>query len=241
MKSTLVVSKLMIQERRDDARFFLPREFSVEDYPSVKWCQLTKLATVPKRNFTANKPPNREKIFNLINVADVDEKEGTIKEVHSIKGSEVRGTKSLAKAGELIFARIEPSIYNKKSAIVPNNISELICSTELIVLSPKRGVDPAFLLWILRSDWFASQVTENLMRGSTGRRRLSYTDLLRLYVPDIPSEVQWKVAEMVAMAHHEREKKLIEADDVLRRLDKDVKKIIQDNSLLDEGTVFKDS
>lgn len=230
MKSAVVKTSLMVQEKRDDARFFLPRKFSLNDYPAINWCQLSKLATVPKRNFTPSKPPNREKVFHSINVADIDEREGIIREVHDIKGSLVKGTKSLAKAGELVFARIEPSIYNKKSAIVPNNIPELICSTELIVLLPRKGVDPNFLFWVLRSDWFASQVTENLMRGSTGRRRLSSTDLLRLYAPDIASEAQRQVAEVIAVAHHEREKKLIEADDVLRRLDKDVKKMIQDNS-----------
>jgi hypothetical protein len=216
----------MQEEGRDDARFFLPRTFNIDNYPNVKWCPLSKLAVVPKRSITPNKSSTREKEFNFINVADIDEKEGTLKEVHAAKGGQIKGTKSLAKAGELVFARIEPSIYNKKSAIIPANVTDLVCSTELTIISPKKGVDSTFLLWVLRSDWLTSQVTENLMRGSTGRRRLGHRDLLRLSVPDVSTHVQREIAEMVSIAHHERERKLVEAVDVLKQLDRNVKELV---------------
>jgi len=227
LKSSIVSSSVFEAGDRDDARFYLPTEFNSKNYPDINWCPLSKLATVAKSTIIPEKNPDEE--FNCVNLKDVNEKDGKIKQVHRLLGSKIKGSKVRAHPGDILFARIEPSIYNKKIAIVPENIGEIIGSTEFIVLTPRKGVSSKYLFWILRSDWFSMQITENLMRGSTGRRRLDHRELVRKLVPDVATDTQREIEEILVSASLKRDQILMTIEMLMKEADKKIKDTIKNS------------
>lgn len=90
---------------------------------------------------------------------------------------EKRGTRGgvRARAGDVLLARITPSLENGKTAIVPYDILRCGGSTELIVLRGKDGFNSDLVYWIATSD-AVRKVAIGLMHGSTGRQRVSSND-----------------------------------------------------------------
>lgn len=217
--------------KRDDPRFYLPREFNKEKYGSIQWCPLSNLAVIHDANstITPSREPDRE--FNYIDLADIDEIEGEIVQIHKKKGSEIKGGKRPILPGDVVFARIEPSIFNRKYAHynpeIPEKLEEdeenadnsgvedqYICigSTELFVARPKKGVSSIYLHWALRGDWVAEQLSPGILTGSTGRRRLSKDDFAALLIPDLSSEEQIEIESMILSGRSKRNEYLTLAD-----------------------------
>lgn len=238
MKSTIITSSNFNKGGRDDARFYLPRAFDPKNYPGIIWCPLSKLANVVRNLFSPEKSSDVE--FKYINLKDVNEKEGKIKQIHRVVGSKIKGAKVKARSGDILFARIEPSIYNKKIAIVPEDVGEIIGSTEFIVLTPKKGVSSMYLYWVLRSDWFSMQITESLMRGSTGRRRLDHKELEKRLVPDIATERQREIEEILVSTSLKRDQILLTIETLMKDTDKQIKEIIGNSKSFEiDGNIKK--
>lgn len=107
---------------------------------------------------------------------------------------DIKGGKIKFKGGDIIFARIEPSIYNRKTALVPKSYDEVLGSTELYVVRTKKEYDNGYLLWALRSKLTQNQILGK-MTGSTGRRRLPHTDFGNLMIPFVKREKQSLIAK----------------------------------------------
>jgi len=227
LKSTIITSSSFNKGGRDDARFYLPTSFNPKDYPKINWCPLSKLANVVRNTLNPDKFPTVE--FKYINLKDVDEVEGKIRQIHLVKGSKIKGAKVKARSGDILFARIEPSIYNKKIAVVPENVDEIIGSTEFIVVTPKKGVSARYLFWVLRGEWFSMQITENLMRGSTGRRRLDHKELEKRLVPDVSTERQREIEEALVSASLKRDQILLTIEMLIKETDKRIKEMISNS------------
>lgn len=99
-----------------------------------------------------------------------------------------------ARAGDVLLARITPSLENGKTAIVPVTISRCGGSTEFIVIRGKKGISSDLAYWIVTSD-SVRRFAIGLMHGSTGRQRVSATDFAGIRVkladnPDLNETVQ---------------------------------------------------
>ena len=73
--------------------------------------------------------------------------------------SSIEGTNSVFKAGDVLFGKLRPYLAK---AYIP--MSDGICSTEFLVLRPKRGIHERFLLYYILSPSFIS-VIKNLVTG----------------------------------------------------------------------------
>ena len=92
--------------------------------------------------------------------------------------TEPKGTRGgiRAEANDLLFARITPCLENGKVALVPPSLDRVGGSTEFIVVRPSKEVLPKFLYyWSLHPE--VRQLAQARMIGTTGRMRLSPTDL----------------------------------------------------------------
>ena len=87
-----------------------------------------------------------------------------------------------------------PSLANKKIALVTQDVTNAIASTEFIVLRKKANaeINLYYLFKALRSDHFTRQAAANVT-GATGRQRINPAKLLdfRIIVP--PKELQDKI------------------------------------------------
>lgn len=188
------------------------------------WKQLDEVADVIHRSFNASRYPEHE--FYHIGVPNVDAEQGVVATVERLKGKDIKGGKTVFRGGDIIFARIEPSIYNKKTAIVPD-IGDCLGSTEFIAARPKEGTNVNYLLWVLRSKWIAQQITGK-MTGSTGRRRFEDTDFAKLMIPWVEElEAQEYIAKMLLTAQSRYLRLMREAIDTLEECEKSIVSILE--------------
>lgn len=224
MRVASIPNSQTLSTKRDDPRFYLPRKFNREKYGQIKWCPVSKMAYIPSSTITPSRSP--EKIFNYVDLAEVEEIEGEIVSIRQKKGKDISGAKVLFKSGDVIFARIEPSIFNRKYALVPADLGEAVGSTEFYIARPKQGVSSLYLHWALRGEWIAEQLNPGILRGSTGRRRLSREDFSKLLIPDVSSEEQQGIAEFILRSRARRRRLLELADAIISKADNSITEIL---------------
>lgn len=157
---------------------------------------------------------------------------------------EVAG-RNIIKKGDILFARIEPSIFNKKYIYVDSlDGSEFAyTSTEFYIVEAKDSTNPAYLFSILFSDNVYNQIIGKTT-GSTGRRRLDKSAFENVLIPLPSRDIQDKIADIYLAAEEQKiakktkaRKLLEEIDDyILEKLDTDID--VSDNQTT--YTVFSD-
>ena len=106
--------------------------------------------------------------------------------------------------GDILFAKITPSLENGKQAIVPPELNCAYATTEVYPLKLTSQVDSFFLFALLRAPW----VRENLagkMEGSTGRQRLTKQVLLMFPIPLPPLPEQRAIAHVLRTVQEAKE------------------------------------
>lgn len=141
---------------------------------------------------------NSDRQFNYADLREVDEIYGQVLTFRHLPGKEIGSVKKRFRRGDILFARIMPSLANKKVALITDEVSEGLASTEFLVLRPKDDcpIDPYFLFRAIRADVFTRQAVANVT-GATGRQRISADRLLELRVVVPPDELQQQVARSV--------------------------------------------
>jgi restriction endonuclease S subunit len=136
--------------------------------------------------------------FEYIDLREVDDIYGYILTLKVSKGSEIGSTKHRFQKNDILFAKIMPSLSNKKIALVTQDVTNAVASTEFIVLRKKTEVDINlyYLFRALRSDHFTRQAAANVT-GATGRQRISPSRLLELQIILPPEEIQTQIGDAV--------------------------------------------
>lgn len=103
------------------------------------------------------------------------------------------------------MARITPCLENGKIAMVPAELNRIGGSTEFVVLRAGPDLLPEFLfLWAVSGPTHHAAV--DLMVGTSGRQRVSGTDLAALPISVPPLEVQRRIVDLIDAfdAHSDR-------------------------------------
>ncbi len=187
-KHFLVKSSRLIGRRFDVGPY--ANEFTIQEDTPFSWGWLHELAELPREAKIASKIPDAKHAY--VGMPDVDNSMAEVN-IQQLLGREIKANKTVFKGGDVVFARIEPCIYNRKIALIPPEAKEVLGSTELLVARAKQGISPEFLLWILRSELVQRQITGR-MTGTTGRRRLPNSAFANLKLPKISLELQRKIA-----------------------------------------------
>lgn len=136
--------------------------------------------------------------FEYVDLREVDDIYGQILKFRILKGKEVGSTKHRFQKFDILFAKIMPSLANKKIALVTQDVTNAIASTEFIVLrrKPDKEINLFYLFRALRSDHFTRQAVANVT-GATGRQRVSPLRLLDLRIIVPPPELQEQLGKAV--------------------------------------------
>lgn len=116
--------------------------------------------------------------------------EGTLAITSAGDGDLVESAKSEFRAGDILFGKLRP--YFRKVAIAP---FDGVCSTDIWVVRPVRGVDPRFLFYRLASTEFV----EAASRGAEGTRmpRAKWGFVSRLAFPLPPLAIQKRISHIL--------------------------------------------
>jgi len=101
-------------------------------------------------------------------------------------------------AGDLLLAKITPSLENGKQGIVPDDVPNgfALATTEVYPIVCK-GIDRLFLFYVLKFPGFR-KILEFSMRGTTGRQRVPKDAVERLKIPLPPYQEQKRIAEILS-------------------------------------------
>ena len=230
---------------REKDNIFLVKLSETEGYLSPLFFQYKtkhiahakKLKDVAIVNETRNRPRfEADKLVPYVGLPDTDEITHSIVNVVHRPYSEVKGRNIIFK-NELLFARIEPSIFNKKYILTDqlggNDFA--FTSTEFYTING-TDVSNNYLLICLLSDYVYNQV-KGKTTGSTGRRRLDPAVFKNIRIPVPSVEVRQKVESIFSDAFEKREKKKEKAQLLLSKIDEfvlkqlGIKLPVKDNSI----------
>ncbi len=155
-----------------------------------------------------------------------------IRNLNEVKSS------TYCEAGDLLLAKITPSLENGKQGIVPEGIPNgfALATTEVFPIVCK-GIDRLFLFYILKHPRFR-KVLEYSMRGTTGRQRVPKEAVEKLLIPLPPLPEQRKIAEILSTV----DKAIQKVDEAIAKTERLKKGLMQE--LLTKGighTEFKDT
>lgn len=196
--------------RRMDPTYFRNKKF-VEPPLDENHAQFDDLATISRSQTKPDDEP--EKLFNFVGMEDIDEEEGRIANIHQVRGMEKKSRHIVFEAGDLVLARIEPSVLNGNVAIAPDDYDTYIGSSELFIISSRDDVDKNFLFWLLRSPYFIEQARDRLT-GTTGRQRLNKDYLKEMVFPKPSLETQQKIGKQYTEMREEKARILQQARDI---------------------------
>ena len=180
----------LVDDLRFDAKAYrgraVPKTERMEAVPLAAASEINPRAQAPRASESGDVP--------FVGLPDCD---GTrVTRVGRRPAGEVK-TAPLAQASDVLFARIEPSIFNKKYVFVDESVlpAPFYTSTEFYVLRAREGVIlPGYLWAILFTDYFSRQI-EGQTTGSSGRRRLPVDSLAAISIPLPAREVQAQLSD----------------------------------------------
>ena len=102
---------------------------------------------------------------------------------YEIRRKEDVKSSTYCEAGDLLLAKITPSLENGKQGIVPSSVPNgiALATTEVFPISCK-GIDKLFLFYVLKFSKFRNKIISSMI-GSTGRQRASKESVERLEIP----------------------------------------------------------
>jgi type I restriction enzyme S subunit len=110
------------------------------------------------------------------------------------KARDVQSSKYVFQRGDVLYGKLRPYL---DKAIIAEEAG--ICTTELLVLRPKEGVDPRFLVGVVHAPSFV----EHAVAGTTGVQhpRTSWNHVSGFELPAFKPDEQAKIAALIWQVH----------------------------------------
>ncbi|VUT27925.1 MAG: EcoKI restriction-modification system protein HsdS [Candidatus Syntrophoarchaeum sp. GoM_oil] len=200
----------------DDLKGILsPLFFSSQPKNTKGFVELNKIAEInPSRKINNISLNDLVSYVGLPETGDLE-----IKRILKRPYKEVKG-RNIIKKGDILFARIEPSIFNKKYIFIDDlqDNDYALTSTEFYIVKAKENVNPRFLFYMLFTKDVYAQV-RGRTTGSTGRRRLDKGVFENLLIPYPDTKIQTHIVELMDNAYEIKNQKETEAQQLLDSID----------------------
>ena len=138
--------------------------------------------------------PDQE--IDWIRIDDLPNNPLQVEHVRTTVGQDTKGTFYQVQEGDILIARLGPTIQNAKFVLCPSLSRHTVASSEFLVLRCKRNYRPEAVLGLLRTALYR-EIMYKRTRGTTPSRfRLIGNDIVTIPFPDIYSS-QTEVANEV--------------------------------------------
>jgi hypothetical protein len=195
-----------IKGKRIDPPAYRPF-FARDKPPKTPLCPLAEIAAIDPHQV---KRVSVETLVPYVGLPECDLTE--VREVALRPYREVKG-RSIVKPGDILFARIEPSVFNKKYVLVEDlkGHDYAYTSTEFYVVKPREVVNLYYLYGMFFCSFVFAQ-TKGKTTGSSGRRRLDPEMFAALQIPVPEKHVQEQIAAEVRRRREEARRLRTEAE-----------------------------
>ncbi len=135
-----------------------------------------------------------KQIIDWIRIDDLPNQPLDIQEVRTQPANEVEGTFFEVQEGDILVARLGPTILNQKIVMVRTVERTTIASAEFLILRCKEGYNPEAVMAVLKTAYYRDLMYSHARGSTPSRYRLNREDMLKLPFPDI-REHQDKIAD----------------------------------------------
>jgi|SRR5690554_770161 len=149
---------------------------------------ITEIAQVISNKITPSSDDNLYLNFALIRMDELQNNPVKIENIIYCLGDEIDGSLKIVQPGDVLLARLGPSMMNRKIVVVPEIIEKvdyIVASSEFIVIRPNNPNDSFYIAGILRTDLMLKYMYSKTRGGTPSRYRLSEDDFKVL---DFPKE-----------------------------------------------------
>ena len=196
----------VIKKDRMDAEYWDPKYDEIEELIKKYkngWEYLPRLVEISKKKIKVNK----EKIYNYIELADINPNLGIVKQTKQIQGKDLPSRARMeVKKGYVIMSSVEGSI--DKIALINFDKDNLVASTGFFVFKEKE-INKETLLVLLKI-----LAKRYLVREAQGTilTAIPYDSLNRIVIPKVDPQVQQKISQLIQQSFKawENSKKLLE-------------------------------
>ena len=126
-----------------------------------------------------------KQVIDWIRIDDLPNQPLDIEEVRTQPANEVEGTFFEVQEGDILVARLGPTILNQKIVMVRSLERTTIASAEFLVLRCKSGYNPEAVMAVLKTAYYRDLMYSHARGSTPSRYRLNREDMLNLPFPDI--------------------------------------------------------
>ena len=134
-----------------------------------------------------------KQVIDWIRIDDLPNQPLDIEEIRTQPANEVEGTFFEVQEGDILVARLGPTLLNQKIVMVRSIERTTIASAEFLVLRCKEGYNPEAVMAVLKTAYYRDLMYSHARGSTPSRYRLNREDMLKLPFPDI-REHQDKIA-----------------------------------------------
>lgn len=176
---------------------------------------ITKIATVISEKITPSSDENLYSNFALIRMDELQNNPVKIDNIIYCIGDEIDGSLKIVKEGDVLLARLGPSMMNRKIVVVPKikeKVDYIVASSEFIVIRPNNSNEAFYIAGILRTDLMLKYMYSKTRGGTPSRYRLSEDDFKVIDFPKESSEIRKEKAKKFEEALSDYHKTILEAE-----------------------------
>lgn len=148
--------------------------------------KITAIADIVSDKITPTSEDNEFSNFALIRMDELQNNPVRIDNVIYCLGNEIEGSLKIVKPGDILLARLGPSMLNRKIVVVPSipqAVDYIVASPEFIVIRPKDLKDSFYITGVLRTDLMLKYMYSKTRGGTPSRYRLNEDDFKELDFP----------------------------------------------------------
>lgn len=126
-----------------------------------------------------------KEVIDWIRIDDLPNLPLDIETIRTQPANEVDGTFFGVQEGDILVARLGPTILNQKIVMVRSVERITIASAEFLVLRCKEGYNPEAVMAVLKTAYYRDLMYSHARGSTPSRYRLNREDMLKLPFPDI--------------------------------------------------------
>ena len=128
--------------------------------------------------------------MDWIRIDDLPNHPLDIETIRTQPANKIDGTFFEVREGDILVARLGPTILNQKIVMVRSLERTTIASAEFLVLRCKPGYEPEAVMAIFKTGYYRDLMYSHARGSTPSRYRLNREDMLKLPFPNIKNQQQ---------------------------------------------------
>ena len=150
---------------------------------STNDCKISDICDVVDKKVNVTRL--KKQLIDWIRIDDLPNQPLDIEEIRTQLANEIEGTFFEVQKGDILVARLGPTILNQKIVMVRSVERTAIASAEFLVLRCKKGYNPEAVMQVLKTAYYRDLMYSHARGSTPSRYRLNREDMLKLPFPDI--------------------------------------------------------